>query len=129
MVCIEKYLKHVQSSNFFVFFSFQIETVCDHQSDPICEQEIEDMEFDKILSCTMCDKMFNRQSTLTKHMQSVHGPMINCVHPKCNYTAPQSRPQQLQQHMARVHDMHFYKEGSLAGSEVGDDPRMVNIIS
>lgn len=87
----------------------------------------ENTDIVKFLSCEICDKTFNRQATLIRHTQTVHGPMINCVHPQCNYAAPQSRTNQLQQHMARVHDLHYYKSGSIGVSreEEMSDPRMV----
>ncbi|XP_071126421.1 uncharacterized protein [Mytilus edulis] len=86
----------------------------------------ENTDIVKFLSCEICDKTFNRQATLIRHTQTVHGPMINCVHPQCNYAAPQSRTNQLQQHMARVHDLHYYKSGSIGVSreEEMSDPRM-----
>ena len=89
-----------------------------------------------IYNCDICDKTFSRETTFIKHKETVHGPMMNCVHPQCNYSAPQSRPGQLQQHMARVHDMHYHKGGSItaSNSKSGDhissttDPGMVLII-
>ncbi|CAC5390572.1 unnamed protein product [Mytilus coruscus] len=90
------------------------------------EHSGENTDVVKFLSCEICDKIFNRQATLIRHTQTVHGPMINCVHPQCNYSAPQSRTNQLQQHMARVHDLHYYKSGSIGVSreEEMSDPRM-----